>query len=177
MNLLHRVVSRPRRAVSAAAVALATVAAVAAGTGNAQADSSFTIHVTPNSSFGLLLDVAGGSTSPGGGVIQWYANGGANQNWTFYSYGNSTYEIINGNSNMCLSTDGVAGDSVYQMPCVGAQYQMWRTPLTPSLIGAATIYNPWSGLYLDVNGASPWAGASIDTWYWNGGSNQYFAAI
>lgn len=167
---------RPR-ALSAAAVAFAAAATIAVGAGSAQASTSFTIHVTPNSSFGLLLDVSGGSTSPGGGVIQWYANGGANQAWTFESFGGNTYEIVNDNSGMCLSTDGVAGDELYQMPCVGASFELWQTGLNPSSVSAYPIYNAWSGLYVDVSGASPWAGASIDGWYWNGGSNQYFAAI
>ena len=34
--------------------------------------------------------------------------------------------------------------------------------------------NRWSGLDLDVNGASTNAGAAIDTWYGNGGWNQWF---
>jgi hypothetical protein len=169
--------TRTRRVLGAAAAIVATAGAVAAGAGNASADTNFTIHITPNSSFGLLLDVSGGSQNPGAGVIQWYANGGANQVWSFYSFGGNTYEIVNGNSGQCLTTDGVAGDPVVQLPCNGGLGQRWATGLNPSSISAWTIANPWSGLYLDVNGASPWAGASLDVWYYNGGSNQYFAAL
>lgn len=63
-------------------MALATGGALVAGSGAAHAASGFTVHITPDSSFGLLLDMSGGSTSPGGGLIQWYANGGANQSWS-----------------------------------------------------------------------------------------------
>lgn len=151
---------------------------VATGAGSAQADTDFTIHVTPNNTFGLLLDVSGASQSPGAGVIDWYANGGGNQSWTFESFGSTnTYEIVNGNSGQCLTTDGVAGDQVVQLPCNGGLGQRWTTNLTPGTTSAWTIGNAWSGLYLDVNNASPWAGASIDVWYYNGGSNQYFAAL
>ena len=169
--------AKTRRALGAAAALALTVGALAAGTGSASADTNFAIHITPNSSFGLLLDVSGGSQNAGAGVIQWYANGGANQAWSFYSLGGTTYEIVNNNSGQCLTTDGVAGDAVVQLPCSGALGQRWSTNLNPWTTSAWTIANPWSGLYLDVNGASPWAGASIDVWYYNGGSNQYFAAL
>ena len=169
---------RARGAAAAAAVALATTGALAAGAGAAHAASGFTIHVTPDSSVGLLLDMSGGSTSPGGGLIQWYANGGNNQNWTFIPVGGTNnYMIQNANSQLCLTTDGVAGDQLTQFQCAGGPNQIWHTPLSPTLIGAATIMNPWSGLYMDVYGNSPWAGAVIDAYYYNGGDNQFFGAI
>jgi hypothetical protein len=180
----HRDGSRrhPRRAarLSAVLAVLATPALLGAMlAGPASASSSFTIHVTPNNTLGLLLDVSGGSTAPGAPVIDWFANGGANQEWTFSPIGGSnTYEIINVNSGLCLTTDGVAGDQVYQLSCSGSQIQQWRTSLTPGSAGVAyTIRNVYSGLYLDVNGDSPWPGASIDTWPYTGGSNQFFGAL
>jgi hypothetical protein len=36
---------------------------------------------------------------------------------------------------------------------------------------------PYSGLYLDVYEKYPFPGGGIDTWYYNGGSNQYFHGI
>jgi hypothetical protein len=169
---------RARGAAAVAAVALATTGALAVGSGAAHAASGFTIHVTPDSSFGLLLDMSGGSTSSGGGLIQWYANGGANQEWNFLPYGGTNnYLIQNGNSGLCLTTDGVAGDQLTQFPCAGGPGQIWHTPLNPTLVAAATIMNPWSGLYMDVYGDSPWAGAGIDAYYYNGGLNQFFGAL
>ena len=167
---------RGRIAVTAAAVALATAGAVAGGAASAQASTGFTIGITPDNTSFLLLDVSGASTSLGAGVIDWVANSGANQSWTFIPEGNDVYEIENNNSGMCLTTDGVAGDQVYQFNCYGTPGQLWYTHLQPT--GAvATIENQSSGLYLDVNGDSPWEGTIIDTWYYNGGYNQYFAAI
>jgi hypothetical protein len=173
---------RPRRAVRiSAALAVLAVPALLGATlaGPASASAGFTTHVTPNNTFALLLDVSGGSTYPGAPVIDWYANGGQNQNWLFLPVnGGNTYEIINVNSNMCLTTDGVAGDQVYQDYCTNSTNQQWGTALTQ---GNPTDYwhiqSVYSGLYLDVSGDSPWPGASIDTWYDNGGDNQYFAAI
>jgi Ricin-type beta-trefoil lectin domain-like len=145
----------------------------------ADANDSFSTHVTPANTFYLQLDVGGASTSPGAGVIDWWTNGGANQAWTFTRItGNAnTFEIINQNSGQCLTTDGVAGDQVYQEPCDQGTAQEWITGLRPATFSSAyAIESAYSGLYLDVNGDSPWPDTSIDTWYWNGGYNQYFAA-
>jgi hypothetical protein len=126
---------RPRRAARlAAALAVLAVPGLLGATlaGPASASAGFTTHVTPNNTFFLLLDVSGGSTYPGAPVIDWYSNGGANQDWLFSPVGGSnTYDIINVNSNMCLITDGVAGDQVYQEPCDGSLLQQWQTGLTP----------------------------------------------
>lgn len=172
---------RPRRAARlAAALAVLAVPGLLGATlaGPASASAGFTTHVTPNNTFFLLLDVSGGSTYPGAPVIDWYSNGGANQDWLFSPVGGSnTYDIINVNSNMCLTTDGVAGDQVYQEPCDGSLLQQWQTGLTPGNASAYVIKNISSGLYLDVSGDSPWAGASIDTWYYNGGLNQQFGGV
>ena len=138
---------------------------------------SFTTHVTPVNTWLLNLDVGGASTSPGAGVIDWWANGGANQVWTFTRITDTpnTYEIINQNSNQCLTTDGIPGDQVVQEPCAGSQAQHWTTALSPDAVfKAAAIKSVYSGLYIDVNSDSPWPGAFIDTWYGNGGDNQRF---
>jgi hypothetical protein len=47
----------------------------------------------------------------------------------------------------------------------------------PRITTTYSIVNIWSGLYLDVNGDSAWPGASIDTWYYNGGANQAFEGV
>jgi hypothetical protein len=169
---------RTRRVVGGGLAATALAAGLTLGaSGAAHADSGFTVHLSPNNTFGLLLDVNGASQSAGAGVIDWYANGGQNQSWTFIPFGNNVYEIQNVNSGQCLTTDGVAGDGVYQLQCTGSLPQKWSTQITPSAVGAYTIRSAWTGLYLDVNSASPWAGTTIDTWYSNGQSNQYFAAL
>ena len=170
-------VGRIRRVLAAVGVAAAAAGLLALGAGQANASTAFTVHVTPNNTFGLLLDVSGGSTSPGAQVIDWWANGGGNQVWTFYPVGNDVYEIANQNSGQCLTTDGIAGHGVFQLPCAGAASQIWSTGLTPTSVSAWTISNPWSGLYLDVSGNNPWPGTSLDVWYYNGGANQYFAAL
>lgn len=168
---------RGRIALTAAAVAMATAGAVAGGAASAQASTGFTTHITPNNTSFLVLDVSGASTSLGAGVIDWVGNGGANQSWTFIPFGNDLYELENNNSGMCLTTDNVAGDQVYQFACLGASTQLWITGLTLGSSSDWTFQSQSSGLYLDVNGDSPWEGTSIDTWYYNGGYNQHFGSI
>ncbi|HUN32233.1 MAG TPA: RICIN domain-containing protein [Trebonia sp.] len=161
-----------------AGVAVPALVASTALAGPASASTEFTVHITPDNTLGLLLDVSGASTQPGAPVIDWYADGGANQEWTFLpDGGTNTYEIINANSGQCLTTDGVAGDQLYQLPCAGGPIQQWQTAITPGQEGVGTIRNVSSGLYVDVSGDSPWPGAAIDTWYYNGQDNQYFGPL
>jgi Ricin-type beta-trefoil lectin domain-like len=139
--------------------------------------------VTPNNTFYMMLDVSGASTSPGAGVIDWWANGGANQkwNWVLVDSIDGIYVLQNQNSGQCLTSDGIPGDQVYQMPCNYGENQEWYTDLPTqyeeSVASSATLKNVASGLYLDVYGDSPWPGASIDTWYYNGNPNQYFRIV
>lgn len=175
---LKRFRLRARLACALAALGSSVLLACGFFASSAAAASAFTVRVTPANTFFMLLDVSGASTSPGAPVIDWWANGGSNQSWTFSPDGGAnTYEIINQNSGQCLTTDGVAGDQVLQMPCTGSQLQEWRTGLSPSSSETYTIQNVYSGLYLDVNSDSPWPGTSIDTWYYNGGQNQFFQAV
>jgi Ricin-type beta-trefoil lectin domain-like len=106
---------RPRRAARLSAVlAVLAVPALLGVTlaGTASASTAFSTHLNPDNTFYLVLDVSGASMYPGAPVIDWYENGGANQDWLFAPVQgtSNTYEIVNLNSNMCLTTDGVAGD-------------------------------------------------------------------
>ena len=54
--------------------------------------------------------------------------------WYMQYMSNGTKEIVNLNSNQCLTTDGVAGDNVYQVPCEGLLGQEWYTDFPPHSI-------------------------------------------
>jgi hypothetical protein len=162
-------------AMLAAATTLAAAAVLGLGASPANAATGFAVRVAPMSNPLLTVEVRGASQDWGAPVDQWTLNGGGNQVWTF-SPVSGGFQIINRNSGQCLTTDGVAGDTVYQFPCVGATSQTWWTSITPGNTVGYSIQSAYSGLYLDVNGGSPWQGAAIDTWYWNGGSNQFFLA-
>jgi hypothetical protein len=159
----------------------------ATGTASASTVNDYSASLQDYSSYSTLvaasswLDVAvsGGSTAAGAPIIQWWADGGAEQQWRLpLAY--RTGEIINENSGMCITTDGVAGDQLFQEPCAGSTfgsgptsgYQQWQADYTE--YGPTTFVNPASGLVLDVSGYSLWGGGAIDAWYPNGQLNQTF---
>jgi Ricin-type beta-trefoil lectin domain-like len=79
---------------------------------------------------------------------------------------------------MCLTTDLIAGDQVYQEPCGQYVTQEWEGTLSASgstsQDGFRTLQNAYSRLFLDVSGNSNWAGAPIITWYDDGTNGEYF---
>jgi hypothetical protein len=164
-----------RRGIAAIALSVAAAATIlGASAGAANAASAMTVRLTPTSNLLLNVEVYGASYDDGAPIDQWTVNAGANQIWTFQPYGGG-YEIVNAQSGKCITTDSTPGDTVYQWTCEGGTAQIWYTGLQPGNGYSYPIRSAASGLYLDVNGDSPWAGANIDTWYWNGGLNQYFA--
>jgi Ricin-type beta-trefoil lectin domain-like len=168
--------TRLTRAAGALALALAAAGAVIGGTAGpaAATTTDTTVRLAPVSNPLLTLDVSGGSMTAGADVIQWTLNGGTNQQWILRQRAGG-YWIVNVKSGLCLATDGVAGDSVFQWFCSDTDGGvLWGTGLTVNNAIGYSIQNKGSGLYLDVRGSSRSAGAAIDTWYWNGGDNQFF---
>jgi hypothetical protein len=155
-----------------AAGALAATGLLAATPGAAQASAGFTARISPDAIQFLFLDVSGGSTYNGAKIIQWSLSG-SNQGWYFQPSGNY-YQIVNVKSGKCLTTDGVAGHQLDQWPCTLGSSQLWQTDLALGTFYRYWIKSVYSGLYMDVSGGSTSQGAAIDTWYWHGGSNQYF---
>ena len=174
-NITHqaRKPGRRRRLNAALAAAIATLM-LAAVPSLASAQSLNSVSIDPGIANGyLVLDVNGASTTPGAPVIQWLRNGNSNQRWNFVGLPDGGEQIVNQNSGMCLTTDGVAGHWVYQWPCDRSNsHQDWRGETV--LGGANGLYNRYSGLWLDVNGGSPWPGAHLITWYGNGSEGQVF---
>jgi hypothetical protein len=119
---------------SAAALlaAPAVLLGLAAAPASASTYSAVNVYITPSSStWSKFLDVSGASKSWGAQVTQWYLNGGANQKWDIQNLADGNKSFVNANSGQCLTTDGIAGDGVYQFPCVGAKSQEWNTNLPP----------------------------------------------
>src|SRR4051794_41696359 len=113
-----------RRRLCAGLVAVGIAAAVAPAA--ASASLSEVALATEASSGTLVLDVAGGSTQPGAGVIQWYGYGGANQIWSVNDLRDGNHSIVNYKTSMCLTTDGIAGHQLYQAPCTDQRHQEWH---------------------------------------------------
>ena len=158
-------------------VSAAQLGAAVGSTQPPAAPASFTTALdVSNSNAHYELDVAGASLVAGAPVIDWWANGNANQSWRFVGLGASTYDVVNVNSGQCLTTDGKLGDGLYQSPCASGPGQSWSTSLTAGSTTPATMENPASGLYIDVAGNSISVGARIHGWTATGNLNQRFSA-
>jgi hypothetical protein len=168
-------ISLRKIAFTVAATALAVVGLATVSPGAAQAASGPTVRLAPASNPFLFLDVAGSSTAPGAAIIQWYYNGGSNQVWRLSPSG-TNLQIVNRWSGQCITTDGIAGDLLFQAPCNGSASQQWASSISAGNLIGYTIMNPASGLYMEIYGASGAQGAAVDAWYYNGGSNQFFVA-
>jgi len=171
-------------AVLAAGIVLGVGATAAnASSGPVYSEGGYTVYEGTQAKWitaeydGMNVAVAGGSTSVGARVIQWYNDGGSEQKWYFDavydgSSGFEGYLIRNENSGLCLSTDGIAGDRMTQEPCNPQLYPEWFA--IDSWGTDNQFYNRQTGLYMDVSGYSYTAGANVDLWYSNGGDNQWF---
>ncbi len=133
------------------------------------------VWVNPSAAQLYVLDVSGGSQSLNAPVIDYSWNGGYNQQWALVP-GPNGYEVVNRGSGQCLSVDNGstdAGTPLVQYPCFGGTDQLWNFGTTNTYVHQG-ITSVSSGLNVDVQGASFFQGATIDQWYGDGGSNQYF---
>jgi Ricin-type beta-trefoil lectin domain-like len=178
----------PRR-IAAVIVTGATVLSVGVSAGAAHAASADI--VTPGntpywiaaSNTGMPISVADAATWSGARIIQWYNDGGAEQEWYFDNITNSDDEYVgfllrNVNSGLCIDTDGNAGDTLVQASCNPADNgQIFNDQFYQDALGFPEGWgftNLGTGLELDVSGASTSEGANIDLWYTNYGINQRF---
>ena len=162
------------------AATLAVVATVAGGSAGlaaapAMADTASYNGLTSTSNW-YSLDVSGASTSLFAPIDVWYYNGNANQQFTYPENNGQVAEIEAQNSGMCITTDGTAGDVLFQAPCFNGVAQQWEAETWTAWWNPGktmvTFLNPWSGLVMDVENNSYSPGASVDGWYPNGGLNQ-----
>ncbi|QTE37268.1 RICIN domain-containing protein [Mucilaginibacter gossypii] len=131
-----------------------------------------------NVNSGQALDVNGGSTANGAGIIQWPQNGGNNQQWVVAANGGSYYKITNRNSTQALDVNMSStanGAGIIQWPWNGGNNQQWQ--LTATSDGIYKVINRNSGLALDVNGASTTNGAGIIQWPYGGATNQQWQIV
>ena len=120
------------------------------------------------------MDVAGASKAPGAAVIQWPANGGANQKWNLVPLGGDVYRVVAVHSGLVLDVAGEStapGAPVIQWPWHGGANQQWRVnPVAGT--DRFRITSVRSGHVLDVEGESTADGARVIQWPWHGGANQ-----
>ncbi|GAA3455527.1 hypothetical protein GCM10018962_73600 [Dactylosporangium matsuzakiense] len=125
----------------------------------------------------LIMEVPGWSVGSGMTIHTNWTNSttassgyaGTNQLWSVPTYG--TGYISNMHSNMCIETDGLAGDAVYQWPCNGSAHQQWRFDELQEWDWTILNYdhflhivNPASGLALNIRGGNTNPGATVIGW-------------
>jgi hypothetical protein len=139
------------------------------GTPNVNASTYYTIK---NVNSGQLMDVYQNSTADGGSVIQWPANGGANQQWSIVPVSGQLYKIVNRNSGKALDINASShrkGTTLRQFTYGGGNNQLWY--FEPAA-GGYVIRNFESRQVLEVSGGSTANGAAIAQYMPLNQSNQ-----
>ena len=120
-----------------------------------------------------VLDVAGGSTLAGAGILQWSWHGAANQQWRVVAVADDAYEILSVRSGMAVDVAGGStadGAGIVQWPRHGGRNQQWR--VEPLEDGTVRVVSVISGKVLDLAAGAAAEGAPIVQWTWHGGPNQ-----
>ncbi|AUG81724.1 Ricin-type beta-trefoil lectin domain protein [Kitasatospora sp. MMS16-BH015] len=121
---------------------------------------------------GKALDDPNHSTSPGTQLITWSPNGGSNQSWVFTRQSDGSYQIVNGQSQLCMDVSGGStspGAAIIQWTCTGGANQRW---MVSAVAGGYAISAASDGLLLTTastaNGAlvtqQAGTGSSLQTW-------------
>ena len=136
-------------------------------------------RVLTSQNSGMVMDVAGASRADGALIIQWAANGGANQEWTLQQATGNVFAVRNVNSGLCLgvpASTAAAGTQLSQGACTGGASQQWAFEAVGSYQSASdadfVLASVNSGLTVEVKGNSTAAHAVVDQWPSNGGANQ-----
>ncbi len=130
----------------------------AAGVGVAAAPVAVT-----NVKSGFLLDVFGGQSSDGAGIIQWTATDALNQQWILVDQGDGWVTITSMGSGKVLDVWGGQtsdGAQVIQWSASGASNQQWQ--VVDAGQGQVKIVGRASGKLLSVVGSSTDPGAAIE---------------
>lgn len=126
---------------------------------------------------GKLLDVFNASTADGADVVQWTANGQANQRWRFSDAGGGYSTVVSVNSGKCLDVYGGAsatadGTRVTQWTCNGGTNQQWRMQDVGG--GYVQLIARHSNKCLNVLNAATTDGAQVVQWTCGTGTNQHW---
>ena len=122
------------------------------------------------------LSLQNGSPANGTALVQWSANGGTEQKWTFTHLINGQYQIGN-------ALSGTFMEVYYAKPDNGTRIQIWpwngndcqKWTVTPSGDGFFKLTAVHSGKVADVNGGSAADGATIIQWPYGGAHNQQWS--
>jgi len=163
MNLLD--------SLSAAGLALATLALPAAPAFAAVQDNSTSTLVDANA--GLCMGVAGSNNASGSLIQAQGCSGSPYQTWKFVADSAGYFQVINAGSGMCLDVPGASkatGTNLQQWGCAGSDNQKWN--LSDQGNGQVALISKATGLAADVYGAGTANGTRVIQWTWAGANNQ-----
>ena len=132
-----------------------------------------------NVNSGLVMDVSGNSTAPGGTIDQWTSNYGLNQQWQVNPLGAGLYTLAAYNDGLCLDVyqgSVQTGGTLDQYTC-SSSYTNQQFIIAQTSDGNYTVVGRQSGLAVEVPKSSLTAGTALDQWTPNGGKNQEWQFI
>jgi len=131
-----------------------------------------------NRGSGKVLDVAGGSTADGAGIVQNTDTGAGTQQWQLTGDGSGYLTVVNQGSGKVLEVPGgssTAGTQLDQRTATGGTDQQWS--VSTGADGYLTVTSRASGQLADVEGGSTADGARVVQWPATGGANQRWALV
>ena len=134
-------------------------------------------YVVSNFFSKLVMNVPGGSTSPGTQLNQVSATGAGSQTWVFTYNGSGYYTISNAASGLLLDNpSGSTGNGTVldQQTAASVDNQLWQ--LVPSGSGF-NLVNKYSGLLADIVGGSVNSGALLDLGTNTAGQSQAWQLV
>ncbi|GAA4261685.1 RICIN domain-containing protein [Dactylosporangium darangshiense] len=133
-------------------------------------------HQLTNRNSSMALDSLGASKANGNKIIQWPANGGANQRWTLNRVTDNVYTLVNVNSGLCLDVPNqstAGGVQLQQWTCNGGANQQWAADLVGAYSGSDyALVNVNSNLVIGVDGSSTASGAQVQQVTGTGATSQ-----
>ncbi|MFB9930333.1 RICIN domain-containing protein [Amycolatopsis halotolerans] len=163
------VYSRRRRSITAAVVALLTLAGAITSTQSAQAAAPQILTF-----WNKCVDVRGGKTDDGTRIDEWTCNGTVSQEFTIVPLGNG-YSLIKTYWGKCVDVRGGKTDDgtrIDEWTCNGTVSQEFT--IVPLGNGYSLIKTYW-GKCVDVRGGKSDDNTDIDEWTCNGTVSQEFA--
>ncbi|MGW3123912.1 glycosyl hydrolase family 95 catalytic domain-containing protein [Streptomyces sp. NPDC001107] len=126
---------------------------------------------------GKVLDVAGGSTADGAGLIQWGWSGSQNQQWRLQPDADGSFRLVARHSGKVVDSPGSSGQGaqLIQWPDGNSDNQHWK--VVDAGGGYVRLVNVRTSLCADVDGGSADNGAKVIQWPVGDGTNQQWRLV
>ncbi|MER6122181.1 RICIN domain-containing protein [Streptomyces sp. NPDC001795] len=126
---------------------------------------------------GKVLDVTGGSTADGAGLIQWGWSGSQNQQWQLQPDADGSFRLVARHSGKVVDSPGGSGQGaqLIQWPDGNSDNQHWK--VVDAGGGYVRLVNVRNGWCADVQGGSADNGAKVIQWPVGDGTNQQWRLV